>query len=222
MVAEDSGLIRQMLAQTLTAQGFEVTGQAGDGDELCRLVQANPPDVAVLDIRMPPTHTDEGIRAALAIRATHPSVGLVVLSSYGETEYAAQLLHEGGNRGIGYLVKERVDDVRLLSDTITVVARGEVRIDSEIVVRLFDRQSKNDPLQRLTDREREVLALMAEGYSNIAIADRIHFSERAVEKHIAAILRKLELTTGDVKDRRNQNVRVLAVLTYLRGTAGQS
>ncbi len=209
MIAEDSGLLRQLLGELLTRHGLEVTGQAANGDDLLRLVEGAPPDVVVLDIRLPPSYRDEGLRAASEIRARHPQVGLLVLSHYAETSYAMRLL-EGGARGVGYLVQDRVQDAARLVDAIRRVAAGEAAIDPEVVQRVMFRRRTADPLERLTLGERQVLGLIAEGWSNAAIADRL------VEKRVTAITQKLDLPTSDDAGRSDINVRVLAVLTYLR------
>ena len=215
MIAEDSGLLRQLLAELLTRHGLEVTGQAANGDDLLRLVEGAPPDVVVLDIRLPPSYRDEGLRAASEIRARHPQVGLLVLSHYAETSYAMRLL-EGGARGVGYLVKDRVQDADRLVDAIRRVAAGEAAIDPEVVQRVMFRRRTADPLERLTLGERQVLGLIAEGWSNAAIADRLSCSLKTVEKRVTAITQKLDLPTSDDAGRSDINVRVLAVLTYLR------
>ncbi len=215
MIAEDSGLLRQLLGELLTRHGLEVTGQAANGDDLLRLVEGAPPDVVVLDIRLPPSYRDEGLRAASEIRARHPQVGLLVLSHYAETSYAMRLL-EGGARGVGYLVKDRVQDADRLVDAIRRVEAGEAAIDPEVVQRVMFRRRTADPLERLTLGERQVLGLIAEGWSNAAIADRLSCSLKTVEKRVTAITQKLDLPTSDDAGRSDINVRVLAVLTYLR------
>ncbi|HEU5149672.1 MAG TPA: response regulator transcription factor [Iamia sp.] len=208
-VAEDSGVLREGLVQLLTDRGHVVTAAVGDGDLLVRAVAEDPPDVAIVDVRMPPTHTDEGLRAALAIRRAQPAVGLLVFSQYVETRYAADLL-TGGATGVGYLLKERVGHVREFLDALGRVAAGGTALDPEVVTRLFRASRRSEPIDALTPREREVLALMAEGRSNAAIASGLTISPRAVEKHVAGIFTKLDLPpSGD--DHR----RVLAVLAYL-------
>ena len=219
MIAEDSGLLREMLAELLSRHGFEVTGQAATTDDLLRLVDQRPPDAVILDIRLPPGQSDEGLRAASAIRARHPAVGLLVLSHYAETSYAVRLL-ENGARGVGYLVKDRVQDTDRLLDAIRRVADGEVVIDPEVVGRVMSRRRAVDPLDRLTPAEREVLALVAEGLSNAAVAERLNYSLKTVEKRVTAIARKLDLPHTEAGTRSDVNVRVLAVLTYLRGADG--
>jgi DNA-binding NarL/FixJ family response regulator len=220
MIAEDSGMLRQMLAELLTRHGFEVIGQAATKDGILELVDNTPPDVVLLDVRLPPGHTDEGLQAAAAIRASHPGVGLLVLSHYAETSTAVRLL-EGGARAVGYLVKDRVQDTTRLVDAIQRVAGGEVVIDPEVVHRVMFRPRRADPLSGLTDPEREVLALMAEGLSNTAIAKRVNYSIKTVEKRVTSIALKLDLPAPHPDAGRcDVNVRVLAVLSYLR-SAGQ-
>lgn len=214
MIAEDSGLLRQMLAEMLTRRGFDVTGQAQTKDELLHLVERIPPDVVILDIRLPPDHRDEGLQAASEIRARHPEVGLLVLSHYAETSYAMRLLG-GGARGVGYLIKDRVQDSDRLIDAIRRVAAGETAIDPEVVERMMFRRRTVDPLDRLSTGERRVLGLMAEGLSNAAIAERVGYSLKTVEKRITAITHKLRLPHPDIS-RSDINIRVLTVLTYLR------
>src|SRR5207244_2651626 len=184
--------------------------QAGDGEALLSAVRSDPPDVAIVDIRMPPTHTDEGLRAAHRIRAEHPSVGVLVLSQYVETDYAMQLVSEGA-AGLGYLLKDRVSNVQEFTDAVRRIGRGGSVIDPEVVSLLVSRARKVSPIDSLSEREREVLALMAEGRSNQAISERMFLSPKTVEGHVRNIFAKLDLpATAD--DHR----RVLAVLTYLR------
>lgn len=213
MIAEDSGLLRQMIVDALVRHGIEVTGQAQTQEELLRLVAAAPPDLAILDIRLPPTFRDEGISAAAAIRARHPQVGLLVLSHYAETSYAMRLL-EHGARGIGYLVKDRVQNIGRLLEAVHRVAAGETVIDPDVVHQVMFRRRTSDPLARLTGNEQRVLALIAEGLSNVAVGERLHCSPKTVEKRVTAIAQKLGLP--DDHSRGDVNVRVLAVLTYLR------
>jgi DNA-binding NarL/FixJ family response regulator len=211
VLAEDSLLLREGIARILTEAGFEVIAQLGTADELLAVVRSERPDVAVVDIRMPPTHTDEGLRAAEAIRAEHgPSVGVLVLSQYVETTFALRLVTEGAG-GVGYLLKDRVADLDDIADAVRRVARGGSVIDPEIVAQLVNRRRERGPLDELTDREREVLALMAEGRSNQAICERLFVTPKTVEAHIANIFSKLELFPAPDDHRR-----VLAVLTYLR------
>ncbi len=209
MLADDSILLRQSLARALAGAGFEVTGEAGDADELLRLVRNDPPDVAVLDIRMPPTHTDEGLRAARAIRDRHASVGVLVLSQFLETGYALKLIMEGPER-VGYLLKEAISNLAQLEDAIARVGRGETVVDPDIVSRLVGRHRSPNPLDRLSSREQEVLKLMAEGRSNEGIAHTLFLSVRTVETHVSRILSKL-----DLPDAPDDHRRVLAVLSYL-------
>lgn len=203
-------LLREGLARVLADAGFEVTGQTGDAEGLLRIVRAGLADVALVDIRMPPTHTNEGVHAAREIRKSHLAVGVLVLSQYTETSYAMELISEGG-KGVGYLLKDRVSDVDELADAIRRVGAGGVVIDPEIVSQLVGRRRERSPLDDLTDREREVLSLMAEGRSNQGISERLFLSPKTLETHVAHIFSKLGLPpTAD--DHR----RVLAVLTYLR------
>jgi DNA-binding NarL/FixJ family response regulator len=211
ILAEDSPLLRDGLARLLADDGVEVTQTVADAATLRAAVAAEPPDVVVTDIRMPPTFTDEGLTAALEIRAQHPQVAVLVLSQYAEAAYAERLLRDGTTH-VGYLLKERVNDVTALHDAMTRVARGESVIDPEIVRMLVARPRQENPLDRLTERERDVLALMAEGRSNRGIGDRLHLSEKTVETHIGAIMAKL-----DLPDTVDDNRRVAAVVRYLRG-----
>ena len=211
VIAEDSAILRQGLAQLLTDRGHEVTAAVPDGDALRAAVAADPPDVCVVDIRMPPSFTDEGLRAAIALRRTHPDVGVLVFSQYVETRYAAELL-SGSARGVGYLLKDRVADVREFVDALTRVAQGGTALDPEVVAQLLGAGRRRDALAALTPREREVLELMAEGLSNGGIAARLVVTERAVEKHVANIFLKLDLPPSE-----SDNRRVLAVLRYLQG-----
>jgi DNA-binding NarL/FixJ family response regulator len=215
VIAEDSGLLRQMLAEMFASRGFKVIGQAATLPELLRLVATDPPDIVVLDIRMPPTHRDEGLQAAEEIRARHPSVGLLVLSHYAETSYAVRLL-ELSSAAVGYLVKDRVQDADRLVEAVYRVAAGEVVLDPEVVQRVLLRPRIADPLDRLSGVERQVLTLMAEGRSNTAIAQKLSYSVKTVEKRVTGISQKLNLPHPDDHDRSDVNVRVLAVLTYLR------
>jgi DNA-binding NarL/FixJ family response regulator len=210
VVAEDSVLLREGIARLLGEHGFEVVGQAGDADDLVRKVGAHKPDVAVVDIRMPPTNTDDGLRAALRIRDEHPKTGVLVLSAYVEEAYALELVAESAS-GLGYLLKDRVADVDGFVDAVRRVATGGSALDPEVVSRLLGRTRRDDPLGELTPREREVLELMAEGRTNAAIAERLVVTERAVEKHVTSIFGKLGLSPGPEDHRR-----VLAVLTFLR------
>jgi DNA-binding NarL/FixJ family response regulator len=210
VIADDSVLLREGIARLLVDSGFEVVGQAGDADDLLRKVGAHKPDIAVVDVRMPPTHTDEGLRAAHRIRAEYPETAVLVLSQYVEEAYALDLLSESTER-TGYLLKDRVADVRTFTDAVRRVAKGGSALDPEVVALMLGRRRRVDPLATLTPREREVLGLMAEGRSNSAMAEALVVSERAVEKHVTAILSKLDLPPA-AEDHR----RVLAVLRFLR------
>jgi DNA-binding NarL/FixJ family response regulator len=203
-------LFREGLARVLGDAGFDVCAQCTTAEELLHEVQRSPPDVAIVDIRMPPTHTDEGVRAALDIRARHPSVGVLVLSQYVELGLAMELLSDSVE-GRGYLLKDRVGDLREFAEAVRRVAEGGSAVDPAIVSALLRRDRGLDPLDALTPREGEVLALMAEGLANQGIADRLEISERAVQKHITAIFRRLGLDEGHAGHRR-----VLAVLAFLR------
>jgi DNA-binding NarL/FixJ family response regulator len=214
VVADDEVLLREGLARLLTETGFEVVGKAGDADELLRAVQQARPDVAIVDIKMPPTHTDEGLVAAATIRQLHPTVGVLVLSHYLESRYAMRLLEQHPER-VGYLLKERVSDVAVLTDAVRRVAEGECVIDPTIVSRLLARRRATGPLNQLTDRELEVLALMAEGHSNQSICDKLFLSPKTVEAHISQIFSKLGL-----RDTLGYHRRVLAVLAFLRTVDG--
>lgn len=210
-IADDSALLRQGLARLLTDDGCEVLASVGDAPTLLRAVDANPPDAVLVDIRMPPSHTDEGIVAAQVIRERHPAVAILVLSSYLESEYAARLLHEVPARA-GYLLKERVSDVGVVTDALRRLVDGECVIDPTIVSRLLRRAAGVvSGFDSLTDRERDVLALMAEGRSNGAIGRTLFMSKKTVETHVRSIFLKLDLTVSPDDDRR-----VLAVLTMLR------
>ncbi|HEY9374310.1 response regulator transcription factor [Streptomyces sp.] len=213
MLAEDSTLLREGLVRLLVEEGHEVRAAVGTAVELVAAVAAEPPDVVVADVRMPPTHTDEGLRAALEIRRRWPSVGVLVLSQYVEKRYATELLTgEAADSGaVGYLLKDRVAQVDEFLDALERVGEGRTAFDPEVVRRLLVRSTHADPLARLTPRERDVLAAMAQGHTNASIATRLHVSQSAVEKHINAIFDKLELTgTTEGYSRR-----VLAVLRYL-------
>jgi DNA-binding NarL/FixJ family response regulator len=209
VVAEDSVLLREGVVRLLEEAGFEVAGQAGDGEDLMRKVRAHRPDVAIVDIKMPPTHTDEGLRAARAIRSELPDVGVLVLSQYVEQQYALDLLADNAE-GVGYLLKDRVADLDAFADAVRRVAAGGSALDPEVVSQMLGRQRREDPLEELTPREREVLGLMAEGRSNAAIAAHLVVTERAVEKHVTGIFGKLGLETSPDDHRR-----VLAVLRFL-------
>jgi DNA-binding NarL/FixJ family response regulator len=210
VIAEDSVLLREGMAHLLEEAGYEVVGQAGNAEELILKVRSYRPDVAVVDIRMPPTQTDEGLRAAKQIRAELPKTGMLVLSAYLESEYALELLSESAE-GVGYLLKDRVSDVEQFVSAVRRVGEGGSALDPEIVSRLVGRRRRTDPLADLTPREREVLSLMAEGLSNAAVAARLVITERAIEKHVTSIFAKLRLPASP-----DQHRRVLAVLAFLR------
>jgi DNA-binding NarL/FixJ family response regulator len=210
VLAEDAVLLRAGLVRLLREEGMEVVAEVGDGDALVAAVDAHRPDLAVVDVRMPPTFTDEGLRAALEVRARHPETALLVLSQYVEEHYAVDLI--GGNpRGVGYLLKDRVADVADFLAALREVAAGGTALDPEVVAQLLGRRRGPDVLARLTPREREVLGLMAEGRSNRAIAAALVVTEGAVEKHASNIFAKLDLAPAETDHRR-----VLAVLTWLR------
>jgi len=213
VVADDVMLTREGITRLLTDAGVDVVGEAGDAASLLRAVRMTQPDAAVVDIRMPPTHTDEGLVAAQQIHAEHPDIGVLILSQYVEPHYAMRLIEEHPER-VGYLLKERVFDVANLIDALRRLADGETVVDPTIVARLFARKRRADPLDKLTEREREVLALLAEGLSNRAIATRLFVTERTVEAHVKQVFLKLGLNTDPDSHRR-----VLAVLAYLRSAA---
>ncbi|MBO0652063.1 response regulator transcription factor [Streptomyces triculaminicus] len=215
VIAEDSVLLREGLTRLLTDRGHDVVAGVGDGEALIKTITDlaagdGLPDVVVADVRMPPTHTDEGVRAAVRLRRDHPELGVLVLSQYVEEQYATELL-AGSSRGVGYLLKDRVAEVREFVDAVVRVARGGTALDPEVVAQLLGRSRKQDVLAGLTPREREVLGLMAEGRTNSAIARQLVVSDGAVEKHVSNIFLKLGLSPSDGDHRR-----VLAVLTYLR------
>lgn len=215
VIAEDSVLLREGLTRLLTDLGHEVVAGVGDAEGLLKTIAELSaadalPDVVVADVRMPPTHTDEGIRAAVRLRRDHPELGVLVFSQYVEEQYATELL-AGSTRGVGYLLKDRVAEVREFVDAVARVARGGTALDPEVVAQLLGRSRKQDVLAGLTPREREVLGLMAEGRTNSAIAKQLVVSDGAVEKHISNIFLKLGLSPSEGDHRR-----VLAVLTYLR------
>jgi DNA-binding NarL/FixJ family response regulator len=209
-VADDSVLLREGIVKLLESEGFDVVGQSGTADDLMLKVRSYSPDVAIVDIRMPPTHTDEGLRAAQEIREKHPGTGVLVLSQYVEAEYALELLSESAE-GVGYLLKDRVSDISDFASAVRRVGEGGSALDPAIVSQLVGRRRKDDPIDALTPREREVLELMAEGRSNRAIAERLFVTERAVEKHVTSIFSKLRLSSSSDDHRR-----VLAVLALLR------
>jgi DNA-binding NarL/FixJ family response regulator len=210
VVAEDAMITREGLVRLLQDAGVEVVAQTQDADELMRKVGTTRPDAAIVDIRMPPTNTDEGLVAAKAIRSRYPDVAVLILSSYIEPRYAMQLLQDHPER-VGYLLKERVFDIAVLVDALRRLADGETVVDPTIVARLLGRRRHTSALDELTGREREVLELLAEGLSNRAIAERLVVTERTVEAHVKQIFQKLDLPASPDSHRR-----VLAVLTYLR------
>ena len=210
VVADDSVLLREGVVRFLEEAGLEVVGQAGDAEDLKRKVFAHRPDLAIVDVRMPPDHTDDGLRAALEIRRQQPETAVLVLSQYVEEAYALELVGDSQG-GVGYLLKDRVADVDRFVDSVRRVAEGGSALDPEVVAKLLGRRRRDDPLHDITPREREVLELMAEGRSNAAIAGQMVVTERAVEKHVTNIFAKLDLTTKPDSHRR-----VLAVLAYLR------
>ena len=210
VVADDSVLLREGIVRILADSGFDVVGQAGDAEDLVRKVAAHKPDVAIIDVRMPPTNTDDGLRAAQKIRLEYPGTGVLVLSQYIEEGYALELLSENAE-GVGYLLKDRVADVERFTESVRRVGEGGSALDPEVVAQLLGRRRREDPLEELSPREREVLELMAEGRSNHAIAEAMVVTERAVEKHVTSILGKLKLPPTQEDHRR-----VLAVLRFLR------
>ncbi len=213
VIAEDQALFRQGMVRLLSDEGFEVVAEAADADELLRKVQGHRPDVVVTDVRMPPTNTDDGLRAALEIRARFPDTAVVVLSQYVAERSALDLIAQGAE-GVGYLLKDRVGDIDHFVDAVRRVAEGGSALDPEVVSGLLGRR-RNDPLDELSPREREVLALMAEGRSNQGIAEALVVTEHAVGKHVRSILQKLDLPLAPSDHRR-----VLAVLAHLRSRAG--
>lgn len=210
VIADDSVLLREGIAALLEDSGFEIIAQCGTADELLMIVRSYRPDIAIVDIRMPPTHTDEGLRAAQEIRERYPGTSVLVLSQYVESGYALDLLAESAE-GVGYLLKDRVSDVREFAAAVQRVADGGSALDPAVVSRLVGSRRRKGPLDELSAREREVLELMAEGRSNQGISARLVITERAVEKHVTSIFQKLRLPTASDDHRR-----VLAVLTYLR------
>jgi len=212
IVADDAMLVREGLARLLTDAGFDVAGKAADATELLRQVELTRPDVAIVDIRMPPTQTDEGLLAADRIRADHPQIAVLVLSQYIDSRYALRLLEHHPER-VGYLLKDRVSDIAVLADALRRLGEGESVIDPTIVARLLERARESGPLADLTPREREVLRLMAEGHSNRGICERLFLSPKTVEAHVHKIF--LKLNVGEAPDSHR---RVLAVITFLRAT----
>jgi DNA-binding NarL/FixJ family response regulator len=210
VIADDEALLREGLARVLEDSGFEVVGKCGDAEALLRMVEARTPDVAIVDIRMPPGHGDDGLVAAQEIRRRHPDVGVLVLSHYLDSRYAARLLEEVP-AGAGYLLKDRVSEVAVVADALRRIADGDCVIDPTIVSRLVARKRARGPLDVLTEREREVLALLAEGRSNGAIGEQLFLARKTVDAHVSQIFTKL-----DLHESPEQNRRVLAVLTFLR------
>jgi DNA-binding NarL/FixJ family response regulator len=210
VVGEDQPIIREGIVHILQDGGFEVVSTAGDARELVGKVRTYRPDVVVTDIQMPPDHTDDGLRAALEIRATQPDVGVLILSQFLEDRYAFDLV-AGGAQGVGYLLKEKVGDLRMFTDAVRRVASGGSALDPDVVARLIGRPRRNSPLDKLTKREREVLSLIAEGRSNVGVAEELVITVAAVERHVTSIFDKLGLRQSPEQHRR-----VVAVLTYLR------
>jgi DNA-binding NarL/FixJ family response regulator len=213
VIGEDSVLLREGIARLLDGAGMEVVGQAGDADDLLRKVRGHKPDVAIVDIRMPPDHSDEGLRCAAVIREELPGTGVLVLSQYLDETYAMELLEDGAE-GVGYLLKDRVSDVDALLDAVRRVADGQSVLDPKVVRELLGRDREDDPLDQLTPRERDVLELMATGLTNAGIAGRLVVTEKAVERHVTSIFSKLLIDAGADEHRR-----VLAVLRFLQSAA---
>jgi DNA-binding NarL/FixJ family response regulator len=211
LIADDSVLVREGIARLLERAGIEVVAEAGDYDELLRKARGHKPDVAVVDIRMPPDHSDEGIRAAHTMREERPGAGVLVLSAHLEAEYALELLRDGSD-GLGYLLKDRVTEPGAFVEAVRRVADGGSALDPQVVQELLGRRRSDDPLEKLTPRERDVIALMAEGLTNAGIAARLVVTEKAVERHVTAIFSKLLLDATSADHRR-----VLAVLKFLKG-----
>jgi DNA-binding NarL/FixJ family response regulator len=210
VIADDSALVREGLAVLLREGGFDLAAATASGEELCGAVDEHAPDVAIIDVRMPPTHTDEGVHVALEIRRRHPAIGIVILSQHIETGTAMRLL-AACPTGLGYVLKDRVGDFGEFARTVRHVANGGAALDPEVVARLLADTNRTEPVDALSAREREVLVLVAEGRSNRAIGERLSISERGVQKHVTAIFTKLGLPAG-----QDDNRRVLAVLEYLR------
>jgi DNA-binding NarL/FixJ family response regulator len=209
VIAEDLALLREGLVGLLTEARYEVVAAVGDAPALMEAVREHRPQLAVVDVRMPPSQRDEGLRAAIAIRRAYPDVAILILSQYVEERYATELL-SGGSQGVGYLLKDRVADVSEFLSAASRVAAGGTAIDPEVIEQLLSRRQREDLLDELTPREREVLGLMAEGHTNAGIAERLVVTDGAIEKHVRSIFQKLGLPTTDAHNRR-----VLAVLTYL-------
>ena len=213
VLAEDSVLLREGLLRLLGDNGFDVVEAVGDGETFLQAVERHRPDLVVVDVRMPPSFTDEGIRAALVVRRQYPDIAVLVLSQYVEENYATELI-AGRSRGVGYLLKDRVADVGEFVEALRRVAAGGTALDPEVVSQLLSRSRRRDPLERLTPRETEVLRLMAEGRSNTSIAAGLVVTEGAVEKHVSSIFTKLDLPPSETGHRR-----VLAVLRFVQGSA---
>ena len=210
VIAEDQTLLREGLSRLLAESGFDVVARSADAEDLIRKVNAHHPDVAIVDVQMPPDHTDDGLRAAIRIRREHPEIGILMLSQFRDEAYALELIGEDAS-GVGYLLKDRIADVGSFADAVTRVAAGGSALDPEIVALMVGRRRKHDPLESLTARERQVLTLMAEGKSNLGIAEALNVTLAAVEKHVGRIFGKLGLGAEPLEHRR-----VLAVLTLLR------
>jgi DNA-binding NarL/FixJ family response regulator len=213
VIGEDDVLLREGIARILTEAGCEVVAQTGDAEDLLRRAMAHRPDVALVDVQMPPGNEDDGLRAALELRKQRPDTGILVLSQFYEDHYAQELMAERAE-GVGYLLKERVGDVEAFIDAVNRVAGGGTALDPEVVARMLGRQREDSPIDRLSPRERDVLSAMAEGKSNKGIAESLVVTQAAVEKHITSIFDKLDLDPGPTEHRR-----VLAVLTYLRDSS---
>jgi DNA-binding NarL/FixJ family response regulator len=210
IVGEDQPFVREGIVHVLREGGFDVVGAAVDARDLVRMARVNSPDVVIADIQMPPDHADDGLQAALQIRAAHPGTGVLVLSQFLEDSYVFDLVADGA-QGVGYLLKEKVGDLRMFTDAVRRVAAGESALDPDVIARLVGRKRKTSPLDNLTPRERQVLALIAEGRSNVGIAGELTVTVAAVERHVTSIFDKLGLYQSP-----DQHRRVLAVLTYLR------
>jgi len=215
VIAEDQALLRQGIVRLLGDAGFEVVAEAGDAPDLLRKVAAHKPDVAIVDVQMPPDNTDDGLRAAMEIRASQPDVGVLVLSQYAEERYAVDLIGSDA-AGVGYLLKDRVTDFKLFADAVRRVAAGGSVLDPTVVAHMLGRRRREDPLEAFTPRERAVLELMAEGRSNKGIAEALVVTPHAVEKHVTSIFNKLGVATGPEDHRR-----VLAVLRFIRGESAR-
>ncbi len=210
IIGEDQSFVREGIVHVLRDAGFDVVGAAADARDLVRIARVNSPDVVIADIQMPPDHADDGLQAALQIRAAQPGTGVLVLSQFLEDSYVFDLVADGA-QGVGYLLKEKVGDLRTFTDAVRRVAAGESALDPDVVARLVGRKRKTGPLDNLTPRERQVLALIAEGRSNVGIARELTVTVAAVERHVTSIFDKLGLHQSP-----DQHRRVLAVLTYLR------